>query len=107
MRLAAAGRAEQQQVGAFVEPSVAGTQCRDLSLRYHRYGGKIEVIEDLIGGQLRFAEMAFDAPTIALGDFVFRECHQETSRRPALFVRSLDKLLPQVFDGWQPQFVQE
>jgi len=51
--------------------------------------------------------MALDAASITLGDLVFSKCHQEAGRRPALFVRSLSKLLPQLFDGRQPQFVEE
>jgi hypothetical protein len=43
--------------------------------------------------------MTLDAPPITLGDLVFGKCHQEAGRRPALFVGSLGKLLPQLFDG--------
>jgi hypothetical protein len=49
--------------------------------------------------------MTFDTPSIALCHLVFGEGHQEAGRRPALFVGAFGKLLPQVFDGWQPQFV--
>ena len=45
MALAAAGRAEDQQVRAFVEPGVAGDQRHDLSLRQHGHGVEVEAIE--------------------------------------------------------------
>ena len=61
----------------------------------------------LLGQQLRFAEMAFDAPPIAFGNLVLGERHQQAGRRPAFLVRALGELLPQVFDGRQAQLIQQ
>ena len=51
--------------------------------------------------------MPFDAPPITLGNLMFGKGHEEAGRGPAFFVGAFGKLLPQVFDRRQPQFVQE
>ena len=107
MRLAAAGRPEQQQVGSLIEPAVAGAQRRHLRFGDHRHGFEVEVLQCFAGQQLRFAEMAFDAPPIAFGNLVFGQRHQQAGRRPAFLVGALGELLPQVFDRRQPQLVQQ
>ena len=47
MALAAARRAEQQQVGAFLQPAVAGGDGQDLGLGGHRHGVELEGVECL------------------------------------------------------------
>ena len=107
MRFAATGRPEQQQVGAFLDPAVAGAQRRYLRFGDHRHRCEVEVIQGFPGQQLRFAEVALDAPPIAFGHLVLGKCHQEAGGRPALFVGSFGKLWPQVLDGRQAQLVQQ
>ena len=47
MALAAAGRAEQQEIGALLEPAVAGGERHDLRLADHRHGVEVEGVERL------------------------------------------------------------
>ena len=51
MALAAAGRPEQEQVGALGEPGVAGGEGHDLRLGDHRHGVEVEGVEGLAGRQ--------------------------------------------------------
>ena len=81
VRFAAAGWAEQDQVGTVLEPAIAGAQRRDLRLGDHRHGVEVEVVQGLAGQQLRFTQMALDASTIPLGELVLGERREEASRR--------------------------
>ena len=76
-----AWRTKDQAVGALVEPAVAGGQRRDLGLGDHRHGVEVEGGEALAREQLGLPEMAFDAPSIALGEFVFGEGGEEAGLR--------------------------
>ena len=107
MALAAAGRAEQQEVGALVEPAVAGGERHDLGLGDHRHGVEVEGVEGLAGRQPRFGEMALDAAAAALGDLVLGERRQEAGGRPALLVGSLGEVRPDQLDGGQAQLVEQ
>ena len=105
--LAAAGRAEQEQIGALAEPAVAGGERHDLRLGDHRHGLEVEAVEGLSGGQPRLDEMALDATATAFGDLVLGDGGEEAGRRPAFLVGLLGKLRPQHLDGGQPQFVEQ
>ncbi len=61
--LAAAGRAEQEQIGALAQPAIAGGKCGHLCLGDHRHGLEVEVVEGLSGRQPRLNQVAFDAST--------------------------------------------
>jgi hypothetical protein len=71
MALAAAGRAEEEQIGALLEPGVAGGNRHDLGPGDHRHGLELEGVEGLARQEVGFGEMALDAAAIALGEFVF------------------------------------
>ena len=94
MALAAAGRAEQQQVGAFLEPAVAGGERHHLGLGDHRHGLEVEGVEGLAGRQAGLGEMALDAAAIAFGQLVLGERGQEAGRGPAFLVGRSAKLRP-------------
>ncbi|MGY2933024.1 hypothetical protein ACVWZ6_002626 [Bradyrhizobium sp. GM6.1] len=105
--LAAAGRAEQQQIGALAEPTIAGGERGHLRLGDHRHSLEVEIVEGLSGGQPRLDEMALDAAAAAFGDLVLGNGGEEAGRRPAFLVGLLGKLRPQHLDGWQPQLVEQ
>ena len=103
MALAAAGRAEQQQIGALVQPAIAGGERHDLRLADHRHGLEVEGVEGLAGGQPGFGEMALDAAAAALGDLVLGERGEEAGGGPAFLVGLLGELGPHQLDGGQAQ----
>ncbi len=86
MALAAAGRPEQEQVGAFVEPGVAGGDGHDLGLGDHRHGLEVEAVEGLAGQQAGFGEVPLDAAAITLGQFVLGDGGEEAGGGPAFLV---------------------
>jgi hypothetical protein len=92
---AAAGRAEQQEVGAFLEPAVADGERHDADLAEHRHGGEVEAVERLIGRQPGLDEMVLDAVSGPLGDFELGQGREEARGRP------------EPADGGQEQFVQQ
>src|SRR6266851_4542435 len=83
MALAAAGRPEEQDVGALLQPSIAGRQRHHLSFRDHWHGLEVERGERLAGGQTRLSEMPFDAAAATVGHLVLGERREEAGRRPA------------------------
>ena len=103
MTLAPAGRPEQDQIGALVQPGVAGGQRHDLSLADHRDGFEVEGVEGLAGRQPGFGEMAFDAPTAALGHLMLGQGGKETRRRPTLLVGLSGEIGPDQLDRGQAQ----
>jgi hypothetical protein len=68
--LSAAGRAEQQQIGALAQPAVTGGERSHLRLGDHRHGLEVEAVEGFSSGQTRLNEMALDAAAAAFGDLV-------------------------------------
>ena len=105
MRLAAARWAEHQQIGALVEPAVAGTECHHLGLADHRHRLEVEAVESFAGRQTRHLEMALDTPTRAFGHLVLGQRRQEARSRPALLVGAGGKVRPDDLHGRQPQSV--
>ena len=101
--LAAAGRAEDEQVVALLEPAVAGDERHHLGLREHRHGVEVEAVEGLAGRQARLGEMALDAAAAAFGDLVFGERGKEAGGGPALLVGALGEAGPDVLDTRQAQ----
>ena len=94
MALAAAGRAEQQDIGALFEPAVAGGERHHLRLADHRHGLEVEGGERLAGGQSRLGKMPLDAAAAAVGHLVLGERGQEAGRRPAFLVGLLGETWP-------------
>ena len=107
MALAAAGRAEQEQVGALREPAVAGDERHDLGLGDHRHGVEVEGVEGLAGRQARLGEVALDAAAVALGELVLGEGGEEAGGGPALLVGALGEARPDVLDRRQAQLVEQ
>ena len=99
MAFSAAGRAEQQDVGALLEPDIAGGERHDLGLADHRHGLEVEGGEGFAGGQSRFGQVAFDAAAAAVGDLVLGQRGQEASGRPAFLVGLRGELGPHQFDA--------
>ena len=92
MGFAAARSADQEQVGALVDPAVAGADRQaHVGLGDHRHGVEVEAVEGLAGQQLGLGEMAREAPAVPFGDLVLGERGQEACRRPAFLVRPLSK----------------
>ncbi len=49
MRLSAAGRAEEKEIGALFEPGIGGGERLDLRLGDHRHGAEVEGVESFSG----------------------------------------------------------
>ena len=94
MALAGAGRAEQQEIGALLEPAIAGGERHDMRLADHRHGLEVEAVECLAGRQPGLGEVALDASPGAIGDFVLGEGGQEARRRPAFLIGPLGEAWP-------------
>src|SRR3954447_19578181 len=92
--LAAAGRPEQEQIGALAQPAVTGGERHHLRLRDHRHGLEVEAVEGLPGWQPGFDEMTVGAPATAFGDLVLGHGGEEAGRRPTFLVGLLGKLRP-------------
>ena len=97
--LAAAGRAEQEQIGTLAQPAVAGGERGHPRLGDHRHSLEIEVVEGLSGGQPRLDEMALDATAATFGDLVLGDRGEEAGCRPTFLVGLFGELWPQHLDG--------
>src|SRR5215203_3863787 len=82
MALAAARRAKQQDIGALLQPGVAGRQRHHLGFRDHRYGLEVEAGERLAGGEARLDEVPFEATADTVSHLVLGK-HREEAGRPA------------------------
>ena len=107
MALAAAGRAEQQDIGALVEPAVAGGKRHDLRLADHRHGVEVEGVERLARRQTGLGEMPLDAAATAIGHLVLGERREEAGGRPAFLVGCCGELGPHQLDGGQAQLAEQ
>jgi hypothetical protein len=105
--LAAAGRAEQEQVGALVEPTVAGGERVQMRLAEHGHSAEVEAVEGLAGRQMGLGEVTFDAPSQAFGEFELGEGGEEPGGGPALAVGPIGELRPQAGHGRQPQLCEQ
>ena len=107
MALSAAGRAEQEQVGALLEPAVAGGDRHHLGLGDHRHGLEREGVEGLARQEAGLGEMALDAAAIAFGQFVLGDRGEKAGGGPAFLVGLFGELRPHDLDGGQAQLVEE
>ena len=107
MALSAAGRAEQEQIGALAQPAVAGGERAHLRLGDHRHGFEVEGIEGFSGRQPGLGEMTLDAASAAFGEFVFGDGDEEAGGGPSFLVGLFGELRPHGFDGGQPQLVEQ
>jgi hypothetical protein len=106
MRLSAARRSEQNQIGAFLKPAVSGAEGGHLGARDHGNGVEGEAVERLSGWQARLGEMPFDPAAIALGDLVLGKGRQQARGRPTLLVGASGELRPDELDRRQAQIVE-
>ncbi len=84
--LAAARRAEQDQVGTFVEPAVAASERHHLRFGDHGDGVEVEVRQRLTCRQLSLGEVAFDAAPGPVGEFLFGQRGQGVRGWPAFLI---------------------
>ena len=104
MAFAGAGGSEEEEVGASGEPAVPGGEGHDLGLGEHGDGGELEVGEGFAGEQACVVEVAFDAASGALGEFVFGECGQEACGGPAFGIGAFAERAPQLLHGGETEF---
>jgi hypothetical protein len=57
--------------------------------------------------ELGFPEVALDPATIPLSQFMLADRREEARSRPALLVRALGELRPDMLDGRQAQLVED
>jgi hypothetical protein len=105
--LAAAGWAEQQQVGTLLEPGVAGGERHQAGLAEHRHDGEVEAVERLVGRQPGLGEMTLDATPGPLGDLELGQGGEEPSGGPSLLVGARGPVGPEAADGGQAELVQQ
>jgi len=79
MCLARAARPEDEDVGAWLDPGVAGGQRRDVGFADRRRGGEIEGLERLAGRKAGLGHMTGDAPGGALGELVLAQDGEEAA----------------------------
>jgi len=104
--LASAGRTEDQNRGAAVEPGVATGQGHDVGLGEHGHLGELEAGERLGRIELRLDAVPFDAPLGSLSHLVLEEAAQEARSRPAFLVGALGELGPEPADRRHAQLAQ-
>src|SRR5260370_21100970 len=101
MALAAARGAEEQDIGAFLQPGIAGCQRHHLRFRDHWHDLEVEGGERLAGGQSRLGEMPLEAAAATVGHPVLGEYREEAGRRPTLLVGLLRQPGPPQPAAWQ------
>ena len=108
MALAAAGRAEQQDVGALAQAKRRRTASA-ITWAFETIGTAVEVEggERLAGRQTRLGEMPLDAAAATVGHLVLGERRKEAGRRPAFLVGLLGELGPHQLDARQAQLAQQ
>lgn len=89
MRFSPAWWPEQDEIGAFFQPAIAGTHRGDLSARDHRHGIEGEAFECLARWQACFAQMPLDAAAVTFGHFMFGEGSEQPGGGPAFLVGAL------------------
>src|SRR6185437_9562822 len=105
--LSAARRAEDDEIGALLEPAVAGGKRHELRLADHGNDVKVEGIEGLPDGQPGLGEVTFNAAATALGHLVLGERGEKAGGGPTLLVRLGGEIGPDELDGGKPQLGEE
>jgi hypothetical protein len=100
-------RAEQQQIGALLDPTVTGRERHHLGFADHGNGSEVEAIKRLARGQACLGEVAFNAATGTVGHLMLSKGSEEAGRRPALFIGLFRELGPHQFDARQAQFAEQ
>src|SRR5215203_821947 len=80
MALAAAGWAEQQDIGALGQPHIARRERHYLGLRDHRHAVEVECGECLAGRQTCLGEVPLDTAAAAISHLVLGEHREEAGR---------------------------
>ena len=107
MGFAPAGRAEQDQVGACLQPAVSGDKRYDTGFGNGWNGVEVEAGQGLARRQAGFGEVALDPPLPAFSDLVFGEGCKQPRGGPAFLVGPFSEAGPEVLDGWQAQFIEQ
>jgi hypothetical protein len=107
VRFPAARSADQDEIGAVVDPAVASADRHHMGLGDHRHCVEVEAVEGLARQQPRFGEVALDAPAVAFGDLVFGERGEEAGSWPGFLVGPLGEDRPALLDRGQPQLVED
>jgi hypothetical protein len=105
MRFAAAGSADQDDVGPAGDPGVTGADRHDMGLGDHRHDVEVEAVEGLARQEPGFAQVTLDAAAVAFGDLVLGQRGEEARRRPALLVGAQGERRPALLDRGQTQVV--
>ena len=103
MPFAGARQAEQEQIGAFLQPAVASGECHDLRFADHGHRIELETVERLAGWQAGFVEMTLDPATGSFGHLVLGERGRESVRPASLLVGSCGKVRPDELDRGQAE----
>src|SRR5207248_6969562 len=93
-----AGRTEQQEIGALLEPAIACGERHHLRLADHRHHLEVEAVERFADGQSCFGQVTLDAAAAAIGDLMLGESGQEAGGWPTFLVRLLGEREPQKID---------
>ena len=106
MRFATAGSADEQQIGALVDPAVAGADRQDTRLGEHRHEIEVEAVQRLAGQELRLREVTREATAVAFRDLVLGKRGEEACGGPAFLVRPVGQCWPILLDCGQAKIVE-
>ena len=107
MCFAPAGRAEQDQVGAGLQPGVSGDKRHDTGFGNGWNGVEVEAGQGLARRQACFGEVTLDPPLPTFSNLVFGEGSEQSRRWPAFLVGSFGEGGPEVLDGRKAQFIEQ
>jgi hypothetical protein len=94
MGLARAALAKDRQIGAAVDPALAGRQGQDMGFAKTRGGVEIEVGEALARRQAGLDAVALDAPGRAIGQLDLDQAGEQLGRRPSFPIGGLGEAFP-------------
>ena len=103
MRLTGPALAKDEQIGAAVDPALAGRQRQDVGFTNTGGGVEVEVGQALARRQAGFGEMALDTPGRAIGQLDLDQAGEQLGRRPAFLVSGLGEAFPVPPDTGQMQ----
>lgn len=95
MGLSGAALPDDQDVGAWLDPGVAGGERHDVGFADRGRDDEVEGLERLAGSKAGLRHMTGDAPGRALGEFVLTQDGEEARRATAFLVGGRAQFLPE------------
>lgn len=106
MALAGAGRAEDDDVVAVVDPVASVGEDADQAFGQSGQAAEVEVVERLAGGQLGLGAVALEASARPVGEFLFGQLGEVAVVGPAFALCPVGERPPHVLHGGHAQFLE-